>query len=57
MDYDFDRLREDLIGHIGTAGAFMPMAMSEMPDIENASDKELLHIARRSGFGPDDYAG
>ena len=56
MDYDFDRLREDLIDRIGTAGAFMPMAMSEMPDIENASDKELLRIARRNGFDLDDYA-
>lgn len=56
MDYDFDRLRADLIERIGTAGAFMPSAMSEMTDAENASNEELLRAARRNGLDPDDYA-
>lgn len=56
MTYDFDRLRDDLIDSVGTASAFMSSAMSEMAEIENASDSELLRIARRDGFDPEDYA-
>ena len=56
MSYDLDRLRDDLVDSIGTASAFMPSAMSEVADIENASDSELLRIAVRNGFDPEDYA-
>lgn len=55
MCYDFDRLREDLMDHIGTAGGFIPSAMSEMAGIDRASDGELLNIARRNGFALGDY--
>ena len=55
-DLDFDRLRDDLIDSVGTASAFMPFAMSEMAEIENASGSELIRIALRNGFDLDKYS-
>lgn len=55
MNYDFDRLCDNLTDYIGTAGQFIPIAMSEMPSIEYSSDSELLRVALQNGFDIDDY--
>ncbi|MCM1060420.1 MAG: hypothetical protein NC452_09005 [Eubacterium sp.] len=55
MNYDFDRLRHDLKDYIGTAGQFIPAAMSEMASVEYAAKKDLLKTARRMGFDIEDY--
>lgn len=55
MNYNFDKFREDLVDYIGTAGQYIPMAMSEMASVEYASENELLKAARRNGFDIEEY--
>lgn len=53
---DLERLRRDL-AEDRYAGAFagMPAMITEAWDIEDASERELLELARREGIDPEDY--
>ncbi len=53
---DFERLRRDLADD-RYAGAFagLPAMMMEAWEIEDASESELLDMARREGLDPEDY--
>ncbi len=53
---DFERLRRDLAKE-RYAGAFagMPAMLMEAWEIEDASEQELLELARREGITPEDY--
>ena len=56
-DYDFDRLRRDLVDEYGAqsvafSGGF---GFLEMCDAEDASNEQLLEMARREGFNLNKY--
>ena len=56
-DYDFDRLRRDLVDDFGAqstafSGGF---GFLEMCDAEDASNEQLLEMARREGFNLNKY--
>lgn len=53
---DFERLRRDL-AEDRYAGAFagMPAMLMEAWEIEDASERELLELARWEGIDPEDY--
>ena len=56
MNYDFERLRYDLIDYFGTATfSGFPMAMVDLSDVEYASESELVRIAMQNGFNLNDY--
>ena len=50
MNIDYERLREDLIDYFGSAMGLFPMAIMDITKIENASNLELLEIAKQNGF-------
>lgn len=51
MNIDIKKLRRDLIDYYGTAAnSGFPAAMADLIKVENASDSELLEIARKNGF-------
>jgi len=56
MNYDYERLRNDLIDYFGTAmmGDF-PMAIMDVSEVERASDKSLVDIAKENGFDLNKY--
>lgn len=51
MQFDIERLREDLKDYYGTAmfNGF-PMAMMEVDKVSRASDEELLRMAEKNGM-------
>ena len=51
MNIDFDKLREDLIDHFGTAMGTFPI----VAEVETATDRELIRIATQNGFDLTDY--
>ena len=55
MGIDFESLREDLLTYYGTAMEESPMAMIEVIEVEEASENELLEMARNIGFNLDAY--
>lgn len=56
-DIDFDRLREDLMDEYGAQMVTFTGAMgySDMCDAQNASNEELLEMARKEGLSIDKY--
>lgn len=53
---DFERLRKDLIDYYGTfMVALFPAASFELSRIENASNEELIVIAKENNFDLVDY--
>lgn len=56
-DYDFERLRRDLIDEFGAQSAAFSggFGFLEMCDAEDASNEQLLEIARREGFNLNEY--
>ena len=51
MDYDYEKLRDDIIDYLGTAMvAFAPAAMVDIFEAENASNDNLIRIANRYGI-------
>ena len=51
MQFDIERLREDLKDYYGTAiFSGFPMAMVEVDEISRASDEELLRMAEKNGM-------
>lgn len=56
-DYDFDRLRRDLVDDFGAQSAAFSggFGFLEMCDAEDASNEQLLEMARREGFNLNKY--
>lgn len=51
MSSDFEELRETIKDYYGTAmTSGFPMAIIELAEVENASDDELIEIAKRIGL-------
>ena len=55
LDFDFERLRKDLLDFYGTAMMFNPMAMLNVVDVEKADNEKLLHLAQSNGFDLEEY--
>ena len=56
-DYDYKRLRKDLSNEFGAMGATFlgGLGFVQMMEVENASNEELLKIAKREGFDLKKY--
>lgn len=56
MKLDVERLKKDLENQYGTAmyGGF-PMAVMDVKTVENASEEELMEIARQQGICVEKY--
>ena len=55
MNFDFEKLRRNLIDYFGTAMSFHPMALMNISKIERATNEQLIEIALNNGFNLDDY--
>ncbi|MCR5769680.1 MAG: hypothetical protein K6G87_00450 [Butyrivibrio sp.] len=55
--YDFDRLRRDLVDEYGIQSASFSggLGFLDMCDAEDASNEQLLEMARREGFNLNKY--
>ena len=55
-NYYVERLRRDLIDYYGAAmNNGLPMAVIELSKIENATDEEIIEIAREIGINLNRY--
>lgn len=56
-DYDFDRLRKDLVEEYGIQSASFSCGLGflDMCDAEDATNEQLLQMARREGFNLNKY--
>ena len=56
-DYDFERLRRDLVEEYGIQSASFSggMGLLDMCDAENATNEQLLDMARKEGFNLNKY--
>ena len=56
-DYDFDRLRRDLVDEYGIQSVSFSggLGFLDMCDAEDASNEQLLEMARREGFNLNKY--
>lgn len=52
---DIEKLRSDLIDYFGSAIPFIPVAMGDLIEVENASEDSLIQIAINNGFDLDNY--
>ena len=55
MNYDYERLRKDLVEYFCSALAYNPMAIMDVNKVQNASNKELEEIARKNRVVLSDY--
>ena len=55
MFVDVDAIRADLIDYFGSASGVFPMAIMDVARIENASDEEIIAIARQVGVDFSKY--
>ena len=57
VDYDFDRLRRDLVDEYAVQSAAYSggLGFLDMRDAEDASNEQLLEMARREGFNLNKY--
>lgn len=55
MNIDYEKLREDLMDYFGSAMGLFPVAVMDVIRIENASNDELVQIARENGFDLNNY--
>lgn len=55
MNFDYEKLRRDLIDYYGTASIYNMAAIIDIGYVEKASGIELLSIAQRNGFNLDNY--
>lgn len=57
QNYDFDRLRRDLVDEYGAQSVAFSSGFGflEMCEAEEASDSQLLEMARREGFNLNKY--
>jgi len=56
-DYDYKRLRKDLSDEYGAMGAAFlgGLGFVQMMEVEDASNEELLKMAKREGFDLNKY--
>ncbi len=56
-DYDYDRLRRDLVNEYGAQSAAYSggLGFLDMCDAEDASNEQLLQMAKREGFNLNKY--
>ena len=56
-DYDFSRLRKDLVDEYGIQSASFSggLGFLDMCDAQNASNEQLLEMARKEGFNLNKY--
>jgi len=55
MSFESDELREQLMDYYGTAmTSGMPMAVVDLVNIEQASDEDIIQMARDVGLFADD---
>ena len=53
---NYNKLRRDLIEYYGSAAySGSPMAFATLINIENASQRELVQLAKEAGFNLRDY--
>ncbi len=55
MEFDYEKLRSDLIDFYGTASIYNPIAMYDIGLVERANGNELLRVAQNNGFNLNDY--
>lgn len=56
MQFDIERLREDLKDYYGTAiFSGFPMAIMEVEKVLRASDEELIRMAEKNGMNLQRY--
>lgn len=55
MEFDIERLRNDLINYFGTASSFFPVAYMDLFEVQNASNDKIIQIAIDNNFNLDDY--
>jgi hypothetical protein len=56
MNIDFDKLRQDLLDYFGTAMTMgFGAAIIDISKVENASNEELINIAKQNGFDLNKY--
>ena len=55
MNIDYEKLREDLIDYFGSAIGIFQVAIIDVTRVENASNLELLQIAKQNGFDLSEY--
>ena len=55
MNYDYERLRKDLVEYFGSALAYNPMAIIDVNRVQNATNIELEEIARKNKITLSDY--
>ena len=57
-DFDFDKLRNDLVDFYGTAACSgFPAAFIDASNMQNVSNIELLQKASENGFNLNKYKG
>ena len=57
-DIDIDRVRQDLEDDcLAIMFNVSPAALVELSEIENATDEEIIEIARRNGYDLTRYQG
>ena len=57
-EMDVDKLRQDLEDDfLGIMFNVSPAAVMELSELDNATDEELIEIARRNGYDLSKYQG
>lgn len=57
-DIDIDRIRQDLEDDcLGIMFNVSPAALVDLSEIQNATDEEIIEIARRNGYDLTKYQG
>ena len=54
-DFDFERLRDDLMNYIGTATNIFDVAQADLVRIVTSNEGELLSIAQEFNIDLSDY--
>ena len=55
MNIDYERLRDDLKDYFGAGIGVLPVLIMDVIRVENASEDELIQIARENGFNLSNY--
>ena len=55
MEFDYEKLRRDLIDFYGTASIYNLTAILDVGLVESASENELLMIAQNNGLDLSNY--
>lgn len=55
VDYDFNKLRKDLVSYFGTASNFFPSAQQDIVNVNNGTPEEVLEIAKYNRIDLEKY--